>query len=74
MLSCKCFCSPVLAGPESSLKPTSEVRSGVATVVVAPVITVIAVVAALIGLLIFREKIMRKRFAQQPQRCLEGQC
>lgn len=73
MLCCKCFCFPVKEGFESSVKPSSEGHSGVLTAVVAPVITVIVVVAALIGLFIFRGK-MLQRFAQQPQTCLEGQC
>lgn len=73
MLCCKCLGFPQLAGPMSSLQPSSEGHSGVVTAVVVPVIIVIAVVAALIGLLIFRGKILQ-RFTRQPQRCLEGQC
>lgn len=55
------------------MKPDSEGQSGGITAVVAPVIAVIAVAAALIGLFICRGKILQ-RFAQQPQSHPEGQC
>lgn len=60
-----------MAAFESTVKPSSEGQSGGTTAVVGPVITVIAVVAALIGLFVYRRRVF-KGFRQQRQSRVGG--